>query len=267
MPNEATPSEGTPAPQAAPQTPATPAPITSIDQIPQNLRNQLESQHRKGLQQRLADAEAKAASAGELRNQTQQFMEQLSGTMEFEEGSDLGDVALQLSGTLDSMKTEKEKLDAANTKQAEQLAEALKAADGYKSQYENTLINNATMNELAGKVVPGKAGELVAQELSKVAKVGEDGAVGFEIDVTDENGHTAKQVVSAEQAVKSLEANVSDWGFAFKSTVNSGTGGDVVDGIQRTGEGGIDWDAMTKNPAKFFELMEKNPGLIEDSIK
>ena len=264
MPESAPSDNNTPTPQPAPTqpaAPATPAPaqaITSIDQIPQALRNQLESQHRKGLQERLQQAEAKAAGLDGLRQQSQTLLEQLSERgVQFEEGSDFGDVALQLTGTLDSLKTEKEKLDAANKTQGEALSAAQKQAETFKSQYENTLINHASMRELAGKVVEGKAGELVAAELSKLAKVGEDGTVGYEMDITDENGHTAKQLVDAATAVGQLEANVKDWGFAFKSTVNAGSGAGVTDGIPRSG-GGLDVKNMTQ--AQHNELMKTEEG-------
>lgn len=242
-----------------------PTPITRLDQIPQNLRDQLESGHRKKLQARAIEAEAKAASLEGLRGQAQNFMESLGERITLEEGSDLGDIGLQLTASLDNLKTEKEKADAANVTQGKALATAEAAAKGYKTQFENTLVNHASMKELAGKVVEGKAGELVAQELAKIATVGENGSITYEMDVTDENGHTAKEQVNAETAVANFEADVKNWGFAFKSSVNEGTGEQLVDGTKQV-NGDLDWDAMTRDPNKFFELMQKNPKAVEDSF-
>jgi hypothetical protein len=246
--------------------PVTPAPITRIDQIPQGLRDQIESAHRKTLQARTTAAEAKATSLESLRGQTASFMEQLGDRITLEEGSDLGDIGLQLTSTLDSMKTEKEKLDAANTKQGERLSASEKAAAGFKQQYESTLVNFATMAELSGKVVEGKAGELVAQELAKIATVGPDGSITFEMDVTDANGHTAKEQVNAETAVAAFEADVKNWGFAFISSVNGGTGEkNEVEGTKLV-NGDLDWAAMAKDPTKFFDLMKTNSKAVEDSF-
>jgi hypothetical protein len=261
-------------PEGGTQTIETPAPasptpptISSIDQIPQALRNQLEANHKRGLQSELQAARQQLEQMNVLKEQTASLYELLGDKVTLEEGSDLGDVALQLGGTLESLKSEKEKMEAANKKQAELLTAAQKEAADFRNQYHNTLIKNDLYSQLGGdRAVSPKAAELIAKELASVAKVADDGSVGFTMPVTDENGHTAEQVISAKDAVTLLESQ-KEWAAFFKSTVNSGAGGEVVDNVKRQGDGSVDLEALTKDPAKYLEIMQKNPGLIQQALK
>ena len=109
-------------------------------------------------------------------------------------------------------------------------------------------------------------GKCIADELFKFAKVGDNNIVGYEMEMTDENGHTAKTKIDVKTAVSKLEAD-SEWKTFFKSTVNSGAGGNVVDNVQRTNDGTPDLKALAATEdgvRQFMEIMEKNPALIND---
>jgi hypothetical protein len=260
-------SESTP--NLTPETPQTPAAapsISSIDQIPQNLRNQLEANHKRGLQSELAAARQQLEQLNTLKEQTASLYDLLGDKVQLEEGSDLGDVAFQIGGTLENLKTEKEKMEAANMKQAELLTAAQKEAADYRSQYHNTMIKNDLYAQLGGdRTVSPIAAELIAERFSKVAEVGDDGTVGFKMSVTDENGHTAEQVISASEAVTTLESQ-KEWAKLFTATVNSGAGGEVVDNVKRGADGKVDLNALINDPQKYLEIMNTNPDLIRDAI-
>lgn len=266
--SDQTPNDGTQTPQtpAAPAAPAAPQTITSIDQIPQALRNQLEASHKRGLQSDIAKLQAENQQLHGLKDQTAQLFDLLGDKVQFEEGSDLGDVANQIGGTLDSLQTEKQKMEAANKKQAELLTAAQKEAADFQNRYHDTLIMNDLYSQLGGdRAVSPKAAELIAKELKSIAAVNDSGEVGFKMPVTDENGHTAEQVISAKDAVATLESQ-KEWAAFFKSTVNSGAGGEVVDNVKRSGDGTVDLAALAADPQKYFEIMEKNPQLIQDAL-
>ena len=155
---------------------------------------------------------------------------------------------------------------AANKKQAELLSTAQKEAADNLQKYHNTLIQNDLYSQLGGgRAVSPKAAELIAKELASVATVDSDGSVGYKMSITDENGHTAEQVISAADAVSQLEAQ-KEWSAFFSATVNSGSGGEVVDGVKRGPDGKIDLNALIQDPQKYLEIMEKNPGLIQELI-
>lgn len=241
--------------------------ITSIDQIPQHLRNQLEANHKRGLQSELQAARQQIESLNALKSQTGQLYEMLGDKIQIEEGSDLGDVASQIGGTLESLKTEKEKMEAANAKQGQLLEAAQKEAAQNLQNYHNTLITNDLYSQLGNdRTVSAKATELIAKELSQLAEVGDGGEVGFKMPVTDENGHTAEQVISAKEAVTLLESQ-KEWAAFFKATVNSGAGGEVVDGVKRAADGSLDLSALAADPAKYFEIHDKNPSLVHSQLE
>lgn len=260
-------SEGNePQTPAAPQAPTTPPAISSIDQIPQNLRNQLEANHKRGLQSELAAARQQLEQLNQLKDQTAHLYEMLGDKVQFEEGSDLDDVASKIGGTLESLKSEKEKMEAANKKQAELLTAAQKEAEQNRNLYHDTLVMNDLFSQLGGdRAVSPKAAELIAKELKQFAIV-EEGKVGFKMSVTDENDHTAEQVVSAKDAVDLLESQ-SDWAAFFSATVNSGTGGENLDGLKRNKDGSVNLNDLTSDPVRYLELMKTNPEAVQQALK
>ena len=243
-------------------------PITSIDQIPKALKTQLEIGHKKGLQAELVAAKEQLTTLNTLRENVSGFMEMLGSSVTLTEGSDLGDVAAQISGTLTTLQTDKEKAEAATLKQSELLAIAQKEAANNLTSLHNTLIHNDLNAEIMGneKATSKKAGDCIRDELSKFAKVGDNNAVIYEMDVTDENDHTAKQQIDVKKAVALLESN-SEWKDFFKSTVNSGAGGSIVENVQRTDNGAPDLQALAatdEGVRKFMEIMNTNPALLND---
>ncbi len=260
MPDEVTPPEGTPTtptPEAAAaaaaivekaSAAATRDPITSLEQIPQALRTQIEMGHKKGLQAELVAAKEQLTNLNTLRENVSGFMEMLGSSVQLPEGSDLGDVAAQISGTLSTLQTDKEKAEAATLKQSELLVIAQKQAADNLASLHSTLVFNDLNAEIMGndRATSKMTGKCLADQLSKFAKIGDQNAVTYEMDVTDENGHTAKQAIEVKQAVSILEADV-EWKDFFKSTVNSGAGGDVIENVQRTNDGSPDLAALASS--------------------
>lgn len=279
VPNEqGTETPATPATPATPKTPASsPTAITSIDQIPQELRNQIESNHRRGLQTKLTELQQQNQALSQLREQSAAFMDlAVAHGLQFEEGSQLDTVATQVMGTLDSLKTEQERLEAVNKKKAEEIESTKKLASDLQAELFDTLIMNQLMAQLGQndegnpRCVSPKAAELVAKELKSLANVGDDRTITFAMEVADpESGTLQKKQVDAKTAVSQLEADAA-WSSFFTATVNSGAGGEVVDNVQRASNGEVDINALAKDEAgvrKFFEIMNKNPELINRAME
>ena len=285
MSDDVTPSEGTPTPPAKPVTPPTPpatptTPPLTLDDIPQELRNQIESNHRRGLQQKIETLTEQNTALGQLREQSAAFMDLASANgIQFDgDNSQLGDVATQVMGTLEGLQTEQERLTKANAKKAEEIDAAAKRADVLQTELFDTLIMNQLFAQLGAldddgrpRCVSPKAAEMVAKELKSLAKVGDDRTITFEMDVVDaESGMSQKKPVDAKTAVGALEADAA-WKTFFTATVNSGAGGDVVDGVQRNaGNGEVDINALAGSEdgiRKFFEIMEKQPELIDRAME
>lgn len=253
---------------------ATREPITSLEQIPQALRTQIEMGHKKGLQAELVAAKEQLTNLNTLRENVSGFMEMLGSSVQLPEGSDLGDVAAQISGTLSTLQTDKEKAEAANLKQGELLVIAQKEAATNLASLHNTLIANELNSEIMGndKATSKMTGKCIADAIAKFAKVGDNNAVTYEMEVEDENGHKAKQAIDVKQAVSIFEKNI-EWKDFFKSAVNSGAGGDIGEGtenVQRTNDGTLDLGAMAateEGVRKFMEIMEKTPELLNDVYK
>lgn len=261
--------ETTQTPETTP-TPPNPPSLTDVSQIPQDLRNKIEAQHKRGLQQQLQQAQTQLSQLNALKDNVAGFMGLLGERgIELGDDSDLSDVAGQISGTLDSLKTEKEKAEAANRKVGEQLEIANKRADQYERELHDTLVLHQLNKELAGKARSPKAAELIAKELRQYATVGKDKSVTFEMDITDENDHTSKQKVGVKEAVNALIGN-DEWSDFFVANVNSGAGGDIADDVPRMNDGLPDLGKMAKSPEgvrQFMEMHEKNPALLEKLYK
>jgi len=60
-----------------------------------------------------------------------------------------------------------------------------------------------------------------------------------------------------------MESQPTKYGRYFRSTVNGGAGGETVDGVKRTPDGGVDFANMDFQ--KFQELAKKNPGLLNEA--
>jgi DNA polymerase III gamma/tau subunit len=284
MSEETTPTETTPttpaAPVTPPTTPATPSPqvaqITSIDQIPQELRNQLESQHRKGLQTKITELTIQNEALSTLREQSAAFMDlAVANGIQFEEGSQLDTVSNQVMETLEGLQSEQERLTKANAKKAEEIKTQEELAGKLQAELFQTLIRNQLSLHLGQndegqpRTVSPKAAELIADELSKFATVADDRSITFEMDVVDSESDTKqKKKIDAKTAVATLEAD-SAWSSFFTATVNAGTGGEVTDGVQRAGNGEIDIEKLAKSEEgirKFFDIMDKNPEIIDRAM-
>ena len=256
--NPATPTAPPVAP-VVPATPATQAPtIRSLDDLPKDLRDKLEAEHKRGLQTQLQEANSRLQQASILQAQVDELMGALP------EGIEIGDVADNVVQTLDAMRSEKERLEAANKSAADKLKAAEELAASNLNSFHNALKNNEFALKAGPKAVSESAAKLISMHLDSISSVDpKTNEVKVTMDVADENGHVTKDAkISVEQAVALMEANVKEWGPLFKATQNGG-GGAEVNGVMRTPDGGVDLKALTKDPAKFFELSKKNPELIE----
>lgn len=260
MPDDVIPSDSNPNPNPTPT-------IESIDQIPRHLRDQIEAQNKRGLQKTIAEQRRQLEDLGRLQQESTNFLGLLRDSgIQFEEGSDVADVADRITESLDSLKSEKQRIEEESKRQAKALETAKQAAAATEAELHDTLIFNQLYRELGdNRAVSPKAAELLAKELRQFGKVGDGRKVTFEMEVPGEDGNTAKQHVTAGDAVKNLEAN-AEWRHFFRSTVNAGTGGEVVDGVKRTDSGTVDMAELAKDPQKFFDIMDKNPQLIEDAM-
>ena len=265
MPDDLTSSEDDVNPQPTPQ--PKPAEIKSVEDVPRPIRDAIEAQNKRGLQQQIKELTDRNKALADLQKQTETLMTVLGDRVELKEGDMLGDVATQLSMKLDSLKTESERLAAANKKKEEALSVAQQLAEKTRTELYDTLVMHQLSLNLGGnRTVSPKASELIAKELKQFATVGEDRSITFEMDVVDpESGTSVRKAVDVATAIATLEAN-KDWAHFFTATVNSGAGGDVVDGVKRTNSGQVDFSALTKDPAKFFELMDKNPKIFDDAL-
>ena len=250
-------------PAAAPASPqpGTPTPPTiTIADLPQGhpVRNQIEAENKRGLQQQLVDAQAKIDQSAILQTQVSELMGALP------KGVEVGDVADNVLTTLNSMKTEQEKLEAANKSQADKLTAANDLADKNLLAFQNARKLHEFSVNAGPKAVSKEAADLIAMHLEARSEVAADGTVTVKMDVTDpETKHVEKdKPVSVEVAVALMEQNVTAFGTLFKATQNSGTGGTVVDGVARTSNGELDLKALASDPAKFLEMSKTNPGLL-----
>ena len=239
--------------------PAAPAAINSVDDIPQAIRDKLEAGHKRGLQREIQQLKAQLQGHSQLKEQVTTLTEQLRGRVDISEDSDLEDISTQLSETLSSLQTEKEKAEAAATKQAQRLTDAEKRAEQFLSQYRNEVVSNAVLSNLGDKAVSPQAAETIRSELARFADFSQE-SLAFKMEVTDENGHTAEELVDAAKAVELIE-NGGRFGFCFKSQANSGTGGDLnSQGMANNRQAMLE---ILKDGKKLAEVRKTDPELYE----
>ena len=258
MPDEATPTaENTP---AAPATP-TPEPAVDIDAIVNERVNAKLANHKRTLQQQLKDAQGKASAYDRLQGQVGELLE--SGLIDGVE--DLDDFRHSVTETLDQYKSETERLADEDKKKSKLLDDAVKRAEEVTTRYNNAMINQGITDEAVDKAVSPGALNLIKQHLSQFAKTADDGTVTFDMPVKNDEGQVEVKSLTPKQAVENMEADVTNFGTLFKSTVSGGAGGEVVDGVFRTQNGDIDFGNMSME--KYLELRDKNPDLVEKTLK
>jgi len=247
--------------EAAPESlaPETPAPETPAPAQPsQAAINAAAAKNRRAMQKELAEAKQKAAA----------FEEFNSVFKEMAENPDADPISYmeQLQSAADAAKTQEQKAADSIAAMEKRLNQAQEVANQTLAKYNTATVQRSISDEAADMVVegPGREGaiELFQLKLGPLAEVQEDGSVLVNWEVTNEAGRVEKKLVPVKDALKAMEANPTKYGRAFKSTVNGGAGGETIDGIGRTPDGGIDFANMDFQ--KFQELATKNPALLND---
>jgi hypothetical protein len=264
MPDEnigaTTPTEPTAPAAPATPTPAAPvAPVSDIDAIVNERVNAKLANHKRTLQTQLRDAQQKAAAYDQLQGQVGELLE--SGLIDGVE--DLGEFRQAAAETLDKYKSETERLADEGKRSEKLLAETAKRAEEVTTRYDQAMIRQDVINEAVDKVVSPGALKLVQQHLAAYAQNTDKGVV-FNYPVANEEGADEVKPLTAKQAVEAMEANVSDFGTLFKSTVSGGAGDEVVNGVTRTPTGNIDFSNMSMD--KYIELQSKNPGALAQTL-
>lgn len=225
------------------------------------------ARNRRGVQNKLDELTPKAQAFDVLNSQVQNMIE--SGLVDGVENIDEFKDAVEnvIRSTRSEAENAKRDMESLTVK----LKKAEEAREASASQYANAMISRQISDDAADLVVegPGREGaiEYFQLKLGQLAKFdSETGEVGVNWKVTNEDtGRVEDAVVSVQQALKAMEANPSKYGRYFRSTVNSGDGGEVLDGVKRTSDGGIDFSTMS--PAKQRELMKTNPGLLKEAAE
>jgi hypothetical protein len=151
------------------------------------------------------------------------------------------------------------------------LNQAMETAKQTQQRYANAMVQRQIADDAMDLVVDGAGREGAVEyfqlKLGQLAEFNQEtGEVNVRWKVTDEEtGRTEEKLVPVKQALKDMEANPTKYGREFRSTVNGGAGGDTVDGVQRTPDGGLDFGRMDFN--KFKELATKNPRLLRDAAE
>jgi len=257
LPNqEASPTPPLGEPSVAPTKPAT---ITSLDDLPRDVRNQLEAEHKRGLQNQIQELTKRAEQTDILRNQVNELMAGLGDDVE------VGDVADNVKQTLADMQSDRERLEAANKTASEKLQTAEALATSNRQLFDTAKQDHEFAIHAGPKAVSPEAANLISMVLRPLSTTHDDGSVTVKMDVEDENGHVTKdQEISVEDAVKIMEGNVEAYGTLFKATQRGGTGGQSSGG-GRAPSGDLDFSKMLKDPTQFFKAMHQNPALVEQS--
>lgn len=235
------------------------APTTDLEAIINERVNAKLANHKRTLQGQLKEAQTKATAYEQLQNQVGELLE--SGLIDGVES--LGEFREAATDTINTYKSEAERLVDEGKKQAKILDDVTQRANEVTSRYDQAMIRQDVINEAASKTVSPGALKLVQQHLANYAKNTEEGVV-FDYPVANDEGKTVLTPMNAEQAVAAMEANVSDFGTLFKSTVSGGAGGEIVDGLNRRQDGHIDFGNMSMD--KFMELKTKNPAALAHTL-
>lgn len=245
---------------------ATVAPVADDNMItmtPQQFE-QHKQRYRKSLQKELTDAKAQLAEYGTLRGNVQELLD--SGLLP--ENAEFDDFKDATSKTLEGLMSDKEKAQKAQSATAEKLTKAEKLAESRWNKFTRARVFTEVAVEAKDKAKGAGALRVMQKELLPFANVADDeeGTVTFNMNVTDENGHTEPKDVNAKRAVELMEENITEWGFLFNSAVNGGGGGEItIDGIPRKGsKGKVDINKLTME--QFLELEQKNPQALEEAL-
>lgn len=245
----------------------TPKPVSTPTPAEQDRINAAAAKNRRNMQRELAEARQKAQAFEALQGQVSELLE--SGIIDGVE--DLSDFREAAANTLSQFRSEKEILERNQKAMERKLSQAQREAEESKARFERAMIERTIMDEASDLVVdgPGREGavEYFQLKLGQLAEFNHaTGEVGVKWKVTDEEtGRTEDRIIPVKAALKDMEANPTKYGRYFRSTVNGGSGGETVDGVQRTSDGGLDFANMDFN--KFKELATKNPALLEQAAE
>lgn len=222
------------------------------------------AQHKRNLQRELADARSKAEAFDTLQGQVSELLG--SGIIDGVE--DLEDFRTIAGQTIEKAKSEAQRAADKNAKMEKDLKKAHELAAANQSRYEAAQTERAISDAAADMVVDGAGREGALEyfqlKLGPKSKVQEDGSVLVEWKVKDEEtGRVEDKLVPVKQALQSMESEPTKYGRYFRSTVNGGAGGETIDGVRRTADGGVDFANM--DFAKFQELAKKNPALLREA--
>lgn len=219
------------------------------------------AENRRNLQKENEALKTKAQAFDNLHGQVSELLG--SGLIDGVE--DLTDFRTKASQTIETFKTERQKFEEQSKKTAKELETARKQAETFANRYNQAQISRTIADEAGPKAVSPGALNLIQLALSQSCTVGEDGSVTVTMNVKDEDsGKMVAKALTVKDAVARLEADVPNYGTLFKSTVNSGTGNQVVDGVKKTDNGSIDFESLDFQ--QFLQLQKKAPGAIEKSL-
>lgn len=217
------------------------------------------AENRRGLQKELTELKAKSQGFEQLQTQVSELLG--SGLIDGVE--DLAGFREKANETIRTFQTEKEKFEADAKKYKKDLETAQETAKNFTNRYNQAQISRSISDEAGSKVVSPGALELIQMKLAQASTVGDDGTVTVTLNVKDDDGKVGPKAMSVKDAISVLEADVSNYGTLFRSTVNSGTG-IQVDGVKKAQDGTIDMEGLSFE--KFLELQKKNPNLLEKTV-
>lgn len=226
----------------------------------QAMLNAVAAKNRRAMQRELAEAKKKAATFDEFN----------AVVREMSENPDANplDFISQLQEVADKAKSEEQLAKENIIGMEKKLTAAQQEAAENRQRYESAMVQRSISDSAAEMVVDGLGREGALEyfqlKLGPKSQVNEDGSVVVEWPVVNENtGKTETQLIPVKQALQAMEAEPTKYGRYFRSTVNGGAGGETIDGINRTPDGGIDFANMDFH--KFQELSKKNPALLQEA--
>lgn len=243
--------------------PAAKPKVGTITMTNDQLNNKLKS-HRMGLQNKLVEAERRAAGFDTMQGQVQDLLE--SGLIDNIEGEGLDAFRVGVEKTIADHRSESENLKIEAGRQVKELEKATKRANVATEKFTTSTINQAITDEAGSKAFSPSTLKLIRMELRTKAEIQPDDSVLFLMDVPDEDGKVTPTKVSAKTAVELMESNVTEFGSLFASTVSGGAGAEVtLDGVKRTAAGGVDIKSMSME--QYMEIEDKNPGTVIRSLE